>query len=66
MPKVRVGFIGAGQIADLHARGYANNPTGTLFAVADSSPGRAEARANEWHAERSYEDYREMLADPDV
>ena len=66
MSKVRVGFIGAGRIADLHARGYANNPTGTLFAVADSSPGRAETRATEWHAVRSYEDYREMLADPDV
>ncbi|MCZ6538274.1 MAG: Gfo/Idh/MocA family oxidoreductase [Chloroflexi bacterium] len=66
MSKVRVGFIGAGQIADLHARAYANNPTGELFAVADSSPGRAEARAAIWHADRSYEDYREMLADPDV
>jgi predicted dehydrogenase len=66
MSKVRVGFIGAGRIADLHARGYENNPTGTLFAVADSSPGRAESRAAEWNAEKSYEDYREMLADPDV
>jgi predicted dehydrogenase len=66
MSKVRVGFIGAGRIADLHARGYANNPTGTLFAVADSSPGRARKRASEWQADRSYEDYREMLADPDV
>ncbi|HIF73246.1 MAG TPA: hypothetical protein EYQ61_11935 [Dehalococcoidia bacterium] len=38
MPKIRVGFIGAGQIADLHARACENNPTGTLFAMADSSP----------------------------
>ena len=66
MSKVRVGFIGAGQIADLHARAYVNNPTGTLFAVADSSPGRAEKRAAEWGASRSYTDYREMLANPDV
>ena len=66
MSKVRVGFIGAGRIADLHARGYADNPTGTLFAVADTSSGRADARADEWGADRSYEDYREMLADPDV
>ena len=35
MAKVRVGFIGAGQIAELHARGYADNPTGELNAVAD-------------------------------
>jgi predicted dehydrogenase len=66
MSKVRVGFIGAGRIADLHARAYANNPTGTLFAVADTSPGRAATRAGEWGADRSYADYREMVADPDV
>jgi predicted dehydrogenase len=66
MSNVRVGFIGAGRIADLHARGYTNNSTGKLFAVADSSVGRAESRAKEWGAEKSYEDYREMLTDPEV
>ncbi len=66
MSKVRVGFIGAGRIADLHARAYADNPTGELFAVADSSPGRAATRVKEWGSERAFEDYREMLADAEV
>jgi len=66
MPKVRVGFIGAGRIADLHALAYVNNPTGELYAVADPAPGRAEQRALQWGAKKSYADHREMLADPAV
>lgn len=66
MSKVRVGFIGAGRIADLHARAYADNPTGELYAVADNRPDYAEERATEWGAQRAWTDYRELLADPDV
>ncbi len=64
--KVRVGFIGAGRIADLHARAYVDNPIGELFAVADSAPGHADRRAREWGAQRAYTDYHELLADPEV
>lgn len=66
MPKVRVGFIGAGRIADLHALAYVDSPTGELYAVADPAPGRAEQRARQWGAKKSYAEYRELLADPDV
>lgn len=74
MPRVRVGFIGAGRIADVHALAYVDaesgardiNPTGELFAVADSSPGRAEQRKAQWGAQKAYTDYRQMLADKDV
>ena len=64
MAKVRVGFIGAEQIAGLHARSYADNATGELYAVADIDPGAAEAQARRWGAERWFTDYREMPADP--
>ncbi|MCH8234978.1 MAG: Gfo/Idh/MocA family oxidoreductase [Chloroflexi bacterium] len=64
--RVRVGFIGAGAISTLHARGYVDNPTGELYAVADPAPGVAQARADEWGAQKVYTDYRELLADPDV
>ena len=64
MAKVRVGLIGAGQIAELHARAYADNPTGELYAVADIDPDAAEALAGRWGAKRRFTDYREMLADP--
>jgi predicted dehydrogenase len=66
MKKVRVGFIGAGQISELHARAYVENPTGELVAIADSAPGLAERRVAEWGAQRAYNDYHELLADPDI
>jgi len=74
MPKVRVGFIGAGRIADVHSLAYVDaesgrrdiNPTGELYAVADSSPGRAEQCKAQWGTKKAYADYREMLADKDV
>jgi predicted dehydrogenase len=66
MPKVRVGFIGAGRIADLHALAYRDNPTGELYAVADATPGRAEERVRQWGAKKAYVRYEDMLADPDV
>ena len=66
MSKVRVGFIGAGHIAELHARAYVDNPTGELVAIADNVPGYAEQRAREWGAQRAYSDYCELLADPDI
>jgi predicted dehydrogenase len=74
MPKIRVGFIGAGRIADVHSLAYVDaesgardiNPTGELYAVADSSPGRAEQRKVQWGTKKAYTDYREMLADNEV
>ncbi|MBI4218536.1 MAG: Gfo/Idh/MocA family oxidoreductase [Chloroflexi bacterium] len=66
MSKVRVGFIGAGRIADLHARAYVDNPNGELYAVADSAPGRAKERMVQWGAKKAYADYRDLLADPEI
>ena len=45
MSKVRVGIIGAGNIAWLHARGYANAPNAQLRAVCDANGDRARERA---------------------
>lgn len=61
---LNVGLIGCGRIADLHARGYANNPDARIYAVCDSHEGRLAARKAEWGAEKAYRDYRELLADP--
>ena len=66
MTRLKVGFIGAGRIADLHARAYRGNPHATIGAVADSTPGRARARADEWGASQAYEDYRALLADKSI
>ncbi len=66
MDKLRVGFIGAGRIADLHALGYRDSADAVLYAVCDSDPEVATARAKEWGAERSLTDYRQLLADPQL
>lgn len=63
---IHVGFIGCGRIADLHVLGYANRANARLSAVCDADPERAEARRQEWSAERAYTDYRQLLADPGV
>ena len=64
MSKVRVGIIGAGNIARLHARGYANAPNAELRAVCDANGDRARERAAQWGAAKSYTDYRDLLDDP--
>jgi predicted dehydrogenase len=65
-PPVRVAFIGAGRIADLHALGYRDNPTARLVAVCDADAAWATRRAEEWGAESVYSDYRETLADDGI
>ena len=66
MSKVRVGIIGAGNIARLHAHGYANAPNAELHAVCDANGDRARERAAQWGTAKSYTDYRDLLDDPEV
>jgi len=73
MTKLRVAFIGAGRIADLHALGYRDPSTGSgrageaeLYAVCDADAEVAARRAREWGAKRHCTDYREALEDPHV
>ena len=63
MTDLRIGIIGAGRIADLHALAYGPGSRASIAAVCDADAGIAEARAKEWHAEHAYTDYRELLAD---
>jgi predicted dehydrogenase len=64
MEKLRVGFIGAGRISDLHAVEYLNNPRAELFAVCDISREIASMRATAWGIpqERVFTDYHDLLA----
>ena len=66
MDKVRIGLIGVGNIAGLHALGYANAPNAELYAVCDVKEDRVEQRAAEWGATKAYTDYRKLLDDADV
>ncbi len=66
MSKVRVAFVGAGRIADLHALGYRDNPKAELYTVCDSRAEVARDRAEEWHAPQHCTDYRDLLNDPAI
>ncbi len=66
MSTINVGIIGCGRIADLHYPGYKNNRKARVYAVCDSNDEIRERRKKEWRAEKSYSDYRELLADPSV
>ena len=68
MNRLRVGFIGAGRISDLHALGYRDHPRATLTAVCDVDREVAAARAVRWGVPEAAvgTDYRELLAREDV
>ncbi len=63
---LRVGFIGAGRIADLHYMGYRDNPNARLYAVCDTDQSLLNRRASEWAVENVYQDYRKLLDDPNI
>jgi predicted dehydrogenase len=65
-PELRIGIIGAGRIADLHALAYGAGSRASIYAVCDADAEIAATRAKEWSAERSYTDYRDLLADERV
>lgn len=58
---LRVGIIGAGQVGERHAAGFAAIPGAGVTAVADLIPARAEALAGRYGA-RAFTDWRAMLA----
>lgn len=66
MSKLNVGLIGIGRISDLHYEGYKNNPKVNLYAVADINPKMLEQRKQQWGVEKTYTDYKDLLADPNV
>jgi len=63
---VRIGLVGVGRIADLHAGAYAKDERAVLAAVCDANEQTARTRAGEWGVDKVYADYAGLLADPDV
>jgi len=64
--RVRIGLLGCGRIADLHAAGYLDHPGAEIFAVCDVDPAIARQRAGLWGATRCYTSAEELVADPEV
>ena len=62
MSKVKVGLIGSGFIADIHAAALAMVPEADIVAVASPSPGKAKQFAKERNIPKSFQNYRDLLA----
>lgn len=65
---LRVGFIGAGRISDLHALEYLRNPRARLVAVCDVDARIAQRQGARWgvSAARVFTDHRALLACDEV
>ena len=63
---LRVGLIGAGEVSQLHAIGYAASPNSKVVAVADKEVERAEFRAQQLGVTKTYDSADKLLKDPDV
>jgi len=61
-----MGLIGPGFIAAQHIEAVRRLGDVEVLALAGSSSESARRRATEWCVQRSYGDYRELIADPDV
>jgi predicted dehydrogenase len=62
MSKVRVGLVGSGFVADLHAAAFQMVPDAEVVAVASPTPGKAKHFARERAIPSAFEDYRDLLA----
>ena len=62
MKKWNIGIIGAGLIADFHARAIGDLPNAGLAGFCDGGSGRANKLAEQYKC-RAYKGYRQMLAD---
>ena len=66
MGVIRVGIVGCGRIAELHAMGYRGREDARICAVCDVNKGHAEKAARAWGVEKIYTDYQRLLADPEI
>lgn len=66
MKQLRIGFIGCGRIAALHAQAYLTNPDALIYAVCSTSLKEAKTFAAKWRIPKVYKTYNELLADPDI
>lgn len=66
--KLKIGIIGSGGIAqNAHMKGYAAIPDQCeMVAVCDVNPDTAKQAAEKFNVQKTYTDYRELLADPEI
>jgi myo-inositol 2-dehydrogenase / D-chiro-inositol 1-dehydrogenase len=65
--RVKVGIIGSGFEAEIHAESFRLMPEeAEVVAVASPTPGNAARLAGKYHIPRVFTDYRQLLAEPDL
>lgn len=66
MKTVRVGLIGTGVIASLHARAYQEIADAQLSAICDCDQEQLQKRAAAWQVTKTYQNYHDLLDDPEI
>ena len=66
MDRVRLGVLGAGNIADLNVAGYLQHPQCDVLAVCDVDGDLAKEAAERWGVPKAYTDLDDLLDDPDI
>ncbi len=64
--RIRVGIIGAGQIANGHMRRYQDIPQAEIVAVSDLFPEKIKRAQETYGIPDGYEDYKDLLARDDI
>ena len=66
MSQIKVGLVGAGYIADIHAEALASLPNLSIAAVADPVIGRAEQLARRWGCKNWFDNCADMIGQIDA
>ena len=66
LEEIRLGFLGLGWPGEQHAKAALSLPGATVYAACDLGAERREKFAAQFSPARSYEQYDDMLADPQV
>ena len=66
MDKIRHGIIGLGFFGEMHAKVLSSMAGVELAAVCEQRPDRVKEIAERFNVSKTYKDYRELLADPEI
>ena len=66
MTKVRIGLVGAGNIANTHMTNYQNVTDAEVVAICDIDKGKAERLAKKYGVEKFYGSIEEMIASENI
>ena len=66
MSKIRIGIVGCGTIGNVQAGAYHKTADAEISALCDILPEKLKAAAERCPGAKTYADYHQLLADPDV